>query len=474
MTNHRRGDFLVPFLTVASDALAIEAAFLFSYWLRFRSWIFDWLGFLDANAPPISGYLAGSAFVILIWLLLFNGRKMYGGRRNVNLFDELVNVVKVVSIGMLIVMSAAFFYREFSYSRVVFGLLWTTSIVFITSGRAVVLWLERRLYRKGLNLQMAILVGSDSRANQVYSTLHGHPSFGIHIVGYFADAPAHEELTLSRAAYLGPVSGAPDYIRENGIDLAFLTLRSQDHAALFDLITACEGLTIEFMMVPDVLELLTSQVIVRELEGVPFLKIKGIPLTAWGRITKRTFDIVIAGLILLALSPFMLVIALLIRLDSKGPVLFRQKRVGLDGREFTMYKFRSMISGAERFDRQAGLGVRNDPRRTRMGTLLRMSSLDELPQLLNVLKGEMSLVGPRPERTRFVQEFQEVVPKYLDRHRVKTGVTGWAQVNGLRGDTSIGERIKYDLYYVENWSLTFDIKILLRTIRAALTFRENR
>ncbi len=321
MMNHRRGDFLVPFLTVASDALAIEAAFLFSYWLRFRSWIFDSLGFLDANAPPISGYLAGSAFVILIWLLLFNGRKMYGGRRNVTLFDELVNVVKVVSIGMLIVMSAAFFYREFSYSRVVFGLLWTTSIVFITSGRAVVLWLERRLYRKGLNLQMAILVGSDSRANQVYSTLHGHPSFGIHIIGYFADAPAHEELTLSRAAYLGPVSGAPDYIQENGIDLAFLTLRSEDHAALFDLITACEGLTIEFMMVPDVLELLTSQVIVRELEGVPFLKIKGIPLTAWGRITKRTFDIVVTGLILLLLSPVMLVIALLIRLDHSRAFL---------------------------------------------------------------------------------------------------------------------------------------------------------
>jgi len=474
MTNHRRGDFLVPFLTVASDVLAIEAAFLFAYWLRFRSWIFDSLGFLDANAPPISGYLAGSAFVILIWLLLFNARKMYGGRRNVNLFDEFVNVVKVVSMGMLIVMSAAFFYREFSYSRVVIGLLWATAIVFITFGRAAVLWLERRLYRKGRNIQEAILVGSDSLANQVYSRLDRHPSFGIHIIGYFADAPAHEELTLTRASYLGPVSGAPEYIQAHGIELAFLALRSQDHAALFDLITACEGLTIEFMMVPDVLELLTSQVKVRELEGVPFLRIKGIPLTAWGRITKRTFDLLVSALFVLLLSPLMLVIALLIRLDSKGPLLFRQKRVGLDGREFTMYKFRSMVPGAERFDLEAGLGVRNDPRRTQIGKFLRMSSMDELPQLFNVLKGEMSLVGPRPERTHIVKEFQDVVPKYLDRHRVKTGVTGWAQVNGLRGDTSIGERIKYDLYYVENWSLTFDVKILLRTIRAALTFRESR
>jgi len=168
----------------------------------------------------------------------------------------------------------------------------------------------------------------------------------------------------------------------------------------------------------------------------------------------------------------MLLIAVLIRLDSPGPVFFRQKRVGLDGREFSMLKFRSMVADAHHRDREAGLGMKNDPRRTRIGRILRATSLDELPQLFNVLKGEMSLVGPRPERTHAVESFQESVPKYLDRHRVKTGMTGWAQVNGLRGDTSIADRIKYDLYYIENWSLAFDVKILIRTLRAAISTRE--
>jgi exopolysaccharide biosynthesis polyprenyl glycosylphosphotransferase len=191
----------------------------------------------------------------------------------------------------------------------------------------------------------------------------------------------------------------------------------------------------------------------------------------WGRITKRIFDVVVSSVTLIVLSPAFLVIALFIKLDSRGPVFFRQKRVGLDGGEFTMYKFRSMAQGSERFDAHARLGIRNDPRQTTVGSFLRRMSLDELPQIYNVWKGEMSLVGPRPERTQFVEEFQQVVPKYLDRHRVKTGLTGWAQVNGFRGDTSLEERIRYDLYYIENWSLAFDIRILLKTLRASLVSR---
>ncbi len=275
------------------------------------------------------------------------------------------------------------------------------------------------------------------------------------------------------APYLGTLHEAPAFIRERRPRLGFIALQFHEHDDFLDLVSGCEGVNIEFMMVPDILGVLTSQVKVRELEGIPFLKIKGIPLTAWGRVTKRIFDLVVSGLTLLVLSPLLLVIAAAVKLDSRGPVLFRQQRVGLDGRTFTMYKFRSMRQGSEQSDAQAGLGLKNDPRRTRVGKILRSTSLDELPQLFNVVKGEMSLVGPRPERSRYVQEFGAAVPKYLDRHRVKTGVTGWAQVNGLRGDTSIEERVKYDLYYIENWSLAFDIKILLRTIRAAFISQER-
>ena len=469
----RRGDFLIPFLTVVADAVAIELAFLFSYWLRFRSSVFDWLGFVKEDMPPLSFYLIGSVFVIFVWLMLFEARKMYGARRSINLSDELVTIIRVVTLGMLIVMSATFFYRGISYSRVVFGLLWATSITLIFIGRVILQAYERSLHAAGENLQPAIIIGSESQADQVYRRLNRHTSFGFDILGYFADAPAGEGADLARAPYLGAISEAGTFVREHHIQLAFIAVRSQDHPRLFELIGECEGLNIEFMMVPDVLEVLTSQVKVRELEGIPFLKIKSIPFSAWGRIAKRAFDITISAFVLLVSLPVTLLVALLIKLDSRGPVLFRQQRVGLDGNEFMMFKFRSMRVGSEKTDKEAGLGIKNDPRRTRIGRFLRTTSLDELPQLLNVLRGEMSLVGPRPERTRLVKEFQEVVPKYLDRHRVKTGVTGWAQVNGLRGDTSIEDRIKYDLYYIENWSLAFDFRILMRTVRAALHTKET-
>jgi Undecaprenyl-phosphate glucose phosphotransferase len=474
MIRHRRGDFLLPSLTILSDALAIEAAFLGAYWLRFHTGVFSSLGFLHEDAPPLKGYILGSIFVISVWLLLFNARKMYGTRRNVNLSDELINVVKVISTGMLIVMSAAFFYRDFSFSRVVVVLVWCAAIGAVFAGRVATKMLERNAYKQGRNLQNAIIIGGDALADQVYGRLHGHPSFGINIVGYFADAPSTGAgVGIGHAAYLGPVTAAPEHIRTEGIELAFIALRSEDHQRLFDLISDCEGINVEFMMVPDLLDVMTSQVRMRDLEGIPFLRLKSIPLTAWGRLTKRIFDVALSAAILLVLSPLYALIALGIKLDSRGPVLFRQQRVGLDGREFTMYKYRSMVAGAERQDQAAGLGIRSDPRRTTFGRFLRRTSLDELPQLWNVLRGDMSLVGPRPERAHVVKDFGDRVPKYLDRHRVKTGLTGWAQVNGLRGDTSIDERVKYDLFYMENWSLAFDIRILLRTLRAVITFHEQ-
>lgn len=469
----RRSDVLIPVLTVLSDALAIEAAFLLAYWLRFRSTVFDALGFVSDQAPPLTGYVLGSFFVVMVWLVLFRSRRMYRARRNVNMSDEFFNVVRVVSLGMLIVMSAAFFYREFSYSRVVFGLVWAFAIGGITTGRFILQAAERRMYRRGLHLQPAIIIGSGDLAAQVHTRLHRHGSFGFDIAGYFADAPAPDGSPLTTAPWLGPVGNAPAFIRERQVTLAFIALTSRDQPQLFTLIAECEGINIEFMLVPDMLDVLTSAVRVRDLEGIPFLRVKAIPLDAFGRTVKRVFDIAVAGTILLVLSPLLGLIALLIRLTSPGPILFRQKRIGLDGTEFAMLKFRSMVPGAERADREAGLGIRNDPRRTPVGRILRRFSLDELPQLWNVVRGDMSLVGPRPERTHIVEQFGQSVPRYLDRHRVKTGVTGWAQVNGLRGDTSIEERIKYDLYYIENWSIAFDIRILLRTLRAALTFREQ-
>ncbi len=479
----RTTDFTIPLLTVLSDAFAVEGAFLLAYAIRFHTLILDSIGFPREDMPGLAAYFQGSLFVVAAWLLLFHSRRMYAARRNVVLTDEFVSVIKVVTLGMLIVMSAGFLYRGFSYSRAVVVLLWVFSILLVLAGRAGILAFERASYRRGHNLQPAVIIGREGVASEIYSRLHLHTSFGYRIDGYFSDGPASAGVALAAARHLGSLAGAPGYLRERNVQKAFIALRAQDHPALFELIAACEGLTVEFMMVPDVLELMTSQVRVKELEGIPFLRIKGIPLTAWGRITKRVFDVAVSASLLVLGSPLLVLLAILIKLDSRGPVFFGQPRVGMDGKEFTMHKFRTMVEGAEKMDRAAGVGVsadpgrgigaRGDPRRTRIGRILRATSLDELPQLLNVLMGEMSLVGPRPERPHFVKELQEVVPKYLDRHRVKTGMTGWAQVNGLRGNTSIAERIKYDLYYVENWSLSFDIRILLRTLRVALSAHEE-
>lgn len=467
----RRGDFLIPFLTVVFDATAIEFAFLFSYWLRFRSPLVHVLGMKEIGGPPFEGYLFGSFFITFVWLLLFQSRKMYGTRRNVTLADEFINVVKVISLGMLIVMSAAFFYRDFSYSRIVFGLLWVSSIALVFAGRSVVHTIERGYYRRGRHLRQCIIMGNESIANQVYTQLHRHASFGFNIVGYFADEPSPDETALAKATYYGRIEDAAMFIRTNGVDLVFIALNSKQHDRLFDLISECEGMNVEFMMVPDVLDILTSHVSVKEFQGIPFLRIKGMPLSSWGRIIKRMFDLTASAVLLIVLSPLLLLIAALVKLTSRGPVLFKQERVGMDGKQFTMYKFRSMRVDAEQ-ETGPVWASKHDPRRTPIGVFLRKTSLDELPQLINVLKGEMSLVGPRPERPYFVDQFKHLVPKYLDRHRVKTGMTGWAQVNGLRGDTPIQERIKYDLYYIENWSLAFDIKILLRTLRAIFSVNQ--
>jgi exopolysaccharide biosynthesis polyprenyl glycosylphosphotransferase len=272
----------------------------------------------------------------------------------------------------------------------------------------------------------------------------------------------------TRATRIGSISQVPSYTREHATDIILVALDSKDHPVLFDLVHGCEGLHTEIMMVPDVLEIMTSQVRIKELEGIPFIRIKTLPMGAWNQIVKRTFDIVVAFVVLLLISPLFLLLAILIKLTSKGPVFYRQERVGLDGQSFLVLKFRSMKSDAEKVTGPVW-AQKDDPRTTELGRFMRRFSLDELPQLINVLRGEMSLVGPRPERPHFVEQFKKDVPMYLDRHKVKTGMTGWAQVNGLRGgEGSIEERTKFDVYYVENWSLVFDLKIIFKTIRAVL------
>ncbi len=476
MANRTRNDFLIPTLGVLFDAIAIEFSFLAAYWLRFRTDALTFLAQSEAT-PLLSGYVLGSFFIVPVWLLLFNARKMYGARRNVSLADEFVSIVRVVSIGMLIVMSAAFFYRDFSYSRLVFGLLWALGIVSIFVGRATLPFIEKSLYQRGRELRRAVIIGSNETAQRIYDAFHKHPLLGYELMGYFsdrkvegADSPSKGFATL---AYLGQLKDVPHGLELKEIELALIALDTAEHSKLNELVNECEGVNVEFMLVPDVLELMTSTVRIKEIEGIPFIRLKGVPMTTWGRLTKRMFDVTFSVILLVILSPILFLAAVSIKLTSKGTILFRQQRIGVDGMEFEMLKFRSMVADADKEDRVAGLGLVSDNRITTIGKILRKTSIDELPQLINVFKGDMSLVGPRPERPYYVEKFGEMVPKYLDRHRLKTGMTGWAQVNGLRGNTSLADRIRFDIYYIENWSLWFDIKILLKTFGALLPHKSQ-
>jgi len=462
---YRRKDFLIPFLTVSSDALAIEAAFLLSYWVRFHSPLTPFFG-VELGVPPLDAYVYGSFFVISAWLLLLQSRGLYRTRRTVHFSEEFFPVVRVVALGMLIVMAAAFFYRAFSFSRIVFGLLAVFSVLLISAGRFIVMKMEQRRYSRGRDIKHVVIVGSNPTAARIYEAIAHNPSLGFRVHGFFSTG-GKGAMARMKARYLGRIGKVSDFVHRNRIDLVLVALTYKEHALLLELIKDCEGVNVEILMVPDMVDMMTSRVRVTELEGIPFLQVREAALSTWNRILKRTFDIVVASAVLLIASPFILFIAFLVKVTSPGPVFYVQERVGLDGGSFNVMKFRTMRADAEK-ETGPVWAKKDDPRTTRIGRFLRRFSLDEIPQLINVLRGEMSIVGPRPERPYFVERFKKQIPKYLDRHRVKTGMTGWAQVNGLRGNAPIEERTKYDVYYVENWSLVFDLKIIFKTLRAVL------
>lgn len=466
MNRPRRNDLLIPFLTFFLDVAAFESAFLLSYWFRFYSPLTEYFE-ITLGVPPIQSYITASFIFIPVFLLVFRTRKLYGARRNTHLSDEFFVLVRLITIGMMIMMSASFFYREFSFSRGVFILLWIVSISTVTTGRLIVLRFEQWLYRRGKELKSIVIVGRNKTAEQLFQLFTHRRTLGYEVLGYYADASADGSSQLASCRYLGTVTNLSNDILPLRIQCAIVALSHHEQEMLLDLLRNTEGQNIEFMMVPDMLELMTSRIRIQEIEGIPLLTVKDIPMSTWNRILKRSFDIVFSFIALFIALPVMVVIAVIIKVTSHGPIFFIQERIGLDGITFPLIKFRSMRIDAEKHTGP----VRNrkeDNRATIIGRILRRTSLDELPQLFNVFFGQMSIVGPRPERPYFVEQFKSNIPKYLERHRVKTGMTGWAQVNGMRGDVPIEDRTKYDIYYVENWSLVFDVKIILKTIRAVI------
>lgn len=467
----KKTEVILPLITILVDAISILLAFLFSYWVRFSFEPFQDFFPVTKGVPDLSGYLEFAAIVIPVWLIIFQSRKLYRLKRCVFILDELFAIIKCVSIGIFFAMAMVFILKgDFPYSRIVFVLVWINSIIFITIGRYFTLKLEKNLYNRKVGVNTVAVLGTNIMAKRIYEKFTVDKFAGYNVIGYFSRNDTDENF-LKEKKYLGNYLSIPEKIRELGIEKILISLPSDSHETLLDLFKICEGINIEFMYAPDFVDLMTSRLRIEEVDGIPFMKLKTVPMNIWNRFLKRTFDIIVSFFILILLSPVMFIIGILVKLTSNGPLFYKQERVGLDGQKFMMLKFRSMLVNAEKSGPQ--MASRDDNRYTPIGKTLRKFSLDELPQFINVLAGHMSIVGPRPEREFFINSMKETIHRYLERHRVKCGITGWAQVNGARGtDSSMQTRIDYDIYYIENWSLALDIKIIFKTIKEVFFSKE--
>jgi Undecaprenyl-phosphate glucose phosphotransferase len=463
---------LMVAVLVAVDLVATNLAWVLSYILRFEL-LFALIP-VTKGVPDPSRYFLLMPLISLVWpaVLYFHG--LYQLKRGRSRIDELFAIVFSVLIGSTLVLGATLYVRVYhryqpevaplwEYSQAVFGLFVVTDIVLLYSARAALrAWLERR-WAAGYNVKRVVVAGASELGRHVALTIISHRELGYRVVGFLDDTVTGE--VTAGLPVLGRLNEAALVARDHALDQIYVALPLEDHAKIVGLIKSLGSECLDVKVVPDLVQYATIRAALEDLDGIPIISLNEVPLRGWNSMAKRVMDFVFGSVLLLLLLPFVfLPIALIIWLrGGRGPILLRQERMTLDGKTFQIYKFRTMVEEAEKETGPVWASP-EDPRRTGVGIWLRRFNLDEFPQLLNVVLGDMSLVGPRPERPPFVQQFKERIPQYMLRHRVKSGITGWAQVNGWRGNTSIEKRIEYDLYYIENWSLLLDIKILILTL----------
>jgi exopolysaccharide biosynthesis polyprenyl glycosylphosphotransferase len=447
--------------TIVADTLMIILSFIVAYHFRFMGFIST-----DRGVPPLSDYWHALFGIVPVYLWLFREAGLYQTSRHMRRIEEIFLVVKVVTYAVILLMALTFFYRQFSYSRLYLVFIWIFSCVFISAGRyALIQWSYWRREQKKDMIEV-LIIGLNRNARALIEWARNNPHYGQRPVGILTQNVEDIGKHVEDIPILGLTEHWETFIQKLQPDQVVLLDETFSREKVSDLVAACEDAFIDFKMGADIHGLIASNVGVEYVSHIPLLGFRQLPLDdPWNRFLKRLFDFGVAGLMLLAFLPIGLIVIVLIKLEGKGPVFYFQERVGRDGHVFKLIKFRTMKVDAEK-ETGPVWAKPEDDRRTRCGEFLRRWNLDEFPQLLNVLSGEMSLVGPRPERPHFVDKFRESVPRYMARHKVKSGLTGWAQVHGLRGDTSIEERIKYDLYYMENWSLLLDVEILVMTLFA--------
>lgn len=425
------------------DAGIIGAAYFFSWYLRFKSGVFV----QDAGVLPAKTYFSALFLIIPGYLLLYSIFQLYMPRRVKSYRKELMDIIRANGIGFMIFILVLYFIKQEHFSRQMLCIFFFINISLEFASRYLIRTILWKMRKQGLNQKHILMIGESQMAEQYMDRLRENPKWGYQVFAHLKDEEKLERI-----------------LEGNELDEVVIALRAEDYGKLERIVDVCEKAGVHTKMIPDFGNVISTRPYIEDMQGIPVIHVRRVPLNIMrNRVAKRAVDLIGATVAIILFSPVMLLTVLVVALTEEGSVIYRQERVGLHNQVFYMYKFRSMIMQDEEKEK-AEWSTRNDPRITPVGKLIRRTSIDELPQLFNVLKGEMSLVGPRPERPQFVQKFRDEIPRYMVKHQVRPGMTGWAQINGYRGNTSIEKRIEYDLYYIENWTMVFDMKILILTI----------
>jgi len=439
------------------DIMLLCGAWILAYHLRFAGVLVP----LVHDVPPLGVYLPPMVLFLPLWGWLYRGLELFRPRRRHSRLGEVLLVFKATTLLTLGLVSAGWIVFKLEPSRVMLAWFWGLSTVSLYSSRIVLREGWRYLNKRGTGARKVLIVGTDELAETIHARLRKHPELGLSSIGFLALDAASAPTSLRGKPVLGEARDLSRLCHEHGVGHVFVSLSTAVEQQLDEMLSEIDGELIEVDLVSGLYRHALNGGGIEDFDGLPIIHLDNEPMAGWSGVTKRLFDVVVSACLLVILSPVLGGVALVLLLRDGRPVFYVQQRMGLDGRTFTLLKFRTM-----RRDAEAGGAVwsqERDPRTTRFGRFLRRTSLDELPQLWNVFLGDMSLVGPRPERPVFVDEFRASIPSYMRRHRVKAGITGWAQINGLRGNTSVQDRLSYDLHYIRNWSLGLDVKILLRT-----------
>jgi len=465
-----------------ADEVALLGAFFTAWFLRFEAQIIP----LTKNPPDeFTRYFQLLPIVLVLWPVVFYFHGLYQVRRSRGRVDEALTTLLAVVLATVLLSGVIAWYRPegalrpdgsaeyFTYSRAFLAFFAVLSLASVVLARGALRGLLRRRLRNGVGMQRVLVVGAGALGKEVVQKIKAHRELGLAVAGYLDDDPGKAGRSFVGAPVLGTLKQVDEILEGERIDQVLVALPLEAHRKMMRLLRQVGRECVEIKLVPDILQYATLNAALEDLDGTPVINLSQVPLQGWNSLVKRGMDMVLAAIGLAILSPVLPWIALAIWIEDRGPIFYRQERMGLDGKPFMMLKFRSMRANAEATTGPVW-AIRDDPRRTRVGTFLRHWSIDELPQIWNVLTGDMSLIGPRPERPAFVHEFKHKIPQYMLRHRVKAGITGWAQVHGWRGNTSIKKRLQYDLYYIENWSLGLDLRILWMTLRTYLyDLRQN-